>query len=144
MNKELMFSSKRHDYGTPQELFDKWNEEFHFTCDPCATVSNAKCAFYLTPEQDGLKQKWFGNVFMNPPYGREIGKWIQKAYEEFLVGHCNLVVCLVPARTDTKWWHEYCMLGEIRFLRGRIKFVGAENCAPFPSALVIFRKTEVK
>jgi site-specific DNA-methyltransferase (adenine-specific) len=74
---------------------------------------------------------------MNPPYGREIGKWMKKAVEEWKRG--NTVVCLVPARTDTAWWHDYAIKGEIRFIRGRLKFGGGKSSAPFPSAIVIFR-----
>lgn len=149
MNKEL-FSSNSHEWETPQELFDELNKEFHFTLDPCASDQNAKCHIYYTKEEDGLKQNWvkivnkklcFTRVFMNPPYGREIGKWVKKAYlESLLVG--ATVVCLLPARTDTKWFHDYCLRGEIRFLKGRLYFKnqnGKTGRAPFPSMIVIFR-----
>jgi len=140
-----MFKSSKFDYATPQEIFDKLNEEFHFTLDPCASPENAKCKQYFTIKEDGLKQDWFGNVFMNPPYGRQIKNWIAKAYYECKVErHCNIVVCLIPARTDTQWWHEFCMdADEIRFIKGRIKFDG-KNSAPFPSCLVIFRNETTK
>ena len=140
VNTKLMFSSKSAEYGTPAEMFGYWDSIYHFTLDPCATPANTKCAKFFTKEDDGLAQTWRGRVFMNPPYGREIGKWIKKAYDECVVlQHCELVVCLVPARTDTKWWHDYCMKAhEIRYLRGRIKFDGATKSAPFPSAIVIF------
>lgn len=131
----------RHDtdvWETPQRFFDMLNAEFHFTVDVCADASNAKCAQYFTPEQDGLKQRWEAVCFMNPPYGAEIGRWVQKAFESSLFG--ATVVCLLPARTDTRWWHNYVTLAsEIRYLPRRLKFGGAANSAPFPSAVVIFR-----
>lgn len=134
------FSSDRMDWATPKDFFDKVNAEFRLELDVCATTQNAKLPNYITPERDALKLPWTlrnGNrCWMNPPYGREIGKWMKKAYEESL--HGALVVCLVPARTDTKWWHDYAVKGEIRFIRGRLKFDGHRNSAPFPSALVIF------
>ncbi|MCA9196641.1 MAG: hypothetical protein KDA87_03850 [Planctomycetales bacterium] len=134
----LHFSSARDDYGTPPEIFAGLNAEFGFELDVCATAENTKCKKYFSPEQDGLQQKWAPRVcFCNPPYGRVIGRWLEKAYLESIQG--ALVSCLVPARTDTKWWHQYAKRGEIRYLRGRIKFIGAEHPAPFPSAVVIFR-----
>jgi len=136
-NLAVHFSSKTDEWETPQWFFDKLNAEFHFELDVCATPENAKCARYFTPEQDGLKQEWRGVCWMNPPYGREIGKWVKKAYESALEG--ATVVCLVPARTDTAWWHDYCMQGEIRFVRGRLKFGNASENAPFPSVVVVFR-----
>lgn len=132
------FSSKTDLHSTPQPLFDSLNSEFNFTLDPCATSENAKCAIYFTKEQDGLSQFWAGHtVFMNPPYGRAIRRWMQKAYDATLYG--ATVVCLVPARTDTRWWHEVAMKGEVRFLKGRLKFGEATRNAPFPSAVVILR-----
>jgi len=127
-------------------FFDTLNIEFNFTLDPCALPENAKCSKYFTPEQDGLKQSWQHNtVFMNPPYGREISKWVKKAYEESSADCC--VVCLLPPRTDTRWWWDYCMKGEIRFIKGRLKFKGKNEQgvevnypATFPSAIVIFRQ----
>lgn len=134
--RSVMFSSKRMDWETPQELFDVLDSEFHFTLDPCCSDSNAKCGSYFTEQEDGLVQDWGGEtVFMNPPYGRDIGKWVRKAYIESRKG--AIVVCLVPSRTDTKWWHKYAMRGEIRFFEGRLSFDGI-GTAPFPSALVIF------
>lgn len=138
MNTALHFSSNKQDWGTPKSLFDDLDGEFQFNLDPCATPENAKCDRYFTPDEDGLKQLWHGRVFLNPPYGREIGKWVEKAYHE-AQNHSEIVVCLVPSRTDTKWWHNYAMRGEIRFIQGRITFEGAKNPAPFPSAIVIFR-----
>ena len=124
-------------WATPQKFFDKYNEEYRFTLDPCATSDNAKCPIYFTEADDGLKQQWTGSVWMNPPYGREIIKWMKKAYESSLQG--ATVVCLVPSRTDTKWWHDYAMKGEIEFIKGRLKFGDAKNSAPFPSAVVVFK-----
>ena len=131
------FSSKTDLWSTPQDFFDKLDEEFGFTLDPCATPENAKCDKFYTREDDGLSKDWSGErVFMNPPYGREIGGWVKKASEADA-----LVVCLVPARTDTRWWHDFVIGGgaEVRFIKGRLKFGGAKNSAPFPSAVVIFR-----
>lgn len=134
-----MMTSTTPEWATPQPFFDKLAAEFGgFDLDPCATSENAKCTVFYTETEDGLKQPWQGKVFMNPPYGREIGHWVEKAYAASLAG-C-LVVCLLPARTDTAWWHNYVMLAdEVRFVRGRLKFGGSKNSAPFPSAVVIFR-----
>lgn len=137
MDTNLMFSSKTDLWATPQDTFDKLNEEFFFTLDVCASIENAKCKRYFTKEDDGLTKKWDGVCWMNPPYGREIIKWMEKAYNSSLMG--TTVVCLVPARTDTKWWHEYAMKGEYRLIRGRLKFGGHKNPAPFPSAIVVFK-----
>ena len=133
------FSSETIEWPTPIEFFEKLNSEFSFTLDPCSTHENAKCIKHFTRDDDGLSQSWNDEtVFMNPPYGREISKWMKKAFDS-----CNqsgaTVVCLVPSRTDTKWWHEYAIHGEIRFIKGRLKFGGCKDNAPFPSALVIFR-----
>lgn len=136
MNTAVHFSSATDLWSTPQNLFDSLAIEFPFVTDVCALPDNAKCDHFFTPEQDGLKQQWELICWMNPPYGREIGKWVKKAYESALAG--AIVVCLLPARTDTSWWHDYCMKGEIRFIRGRLKFGGCINSAPFPSAVVIF------
>lgn len=137
MNTELMFSSDTDLWATPQDTFEKLNEEFSFTLDVCASLENAKCKSYFTKEDDGLSQDWSGVCWMNPPYGREIIKWMEKAYKSSLSG--TTVVCLVPARTDTKWWHEYAMKGEYRLIRGRLKFGGHKAPAPFPSAIVVFK-----
>ena len=137
-NKEVMFSSATDDWATPQHIFDTLDRQFHFTLDPCATPENAKCKLYYTKQENGLAQSWVGHsVFMNPPYGREIGDWVRKAW---LSGEKpgTVVVCLLPARTDTKWFHKYCVNGTIWFIRGRLKFGGAKNSAPFPSMIVIF------
>lgn len=134
------FSSASDDWATPQDFFDKLNQEFSFELDVCASGANAKCKRYFTKEQDGLAQKWEGVCWMNPPYGRVISRWMKKAYESSVAG--ATVVCLVPARTDTAWWHDYATRGEVRFIRGRLKFGGQKNCAPFPSAVVVFRPTQ--
>lgn len=132
------YSSDDRRWETPQPLFDLLNEEFNFTLDVCALPENAKCQRFYSPEADGLSQEWEGVCWMNPPYGDEIKHWVRKAYQSALRG--TTVVCLVPARTDTRWWWEYCIKGEIRFLKGRLRFGNAENGAPFPSAVVIFRR----
>jgi site-specific DNA-methyltransferase (adenine-specific) len=133
------FSSASDDWATPQGFFDALDGEFSFTLDVCASASNAKCANYFTRITDGLSQDWRGErCWMNPPYGREIKAWMAKAAEASRRG--ALVVCLVPARTDTAWWHEYAThADEIRFVRGRLRFGAAKHAAPFPSAVVIFR-----
>mgnify|MGYP001820679721 FL=1 len=141
------FMSEKMDWETPQDLFDELDREFRFEVDVCATEENSKCAVFIDEASDGLDAIWHqievmgqipGVFWMNPPYGREIGKWMKKAYEESQKG-CT-VVCLVPSRTDTKWWHDYAMKAdEIRYIKGRLKFGGAKNSAPFPSAIVIYR-----
>jgi phage N-6-adenine-methyltransferase len=133
-----MFSSLTDQWATPQGVFDLLNAEFGFGLDVCALPENAKCRRYFTPKLDGLKQVWKGTCWMNPPYGREIVDWMKKAYESSLQG--ATVVCLVPARTDTAWWHDYAAKGEIRFVRGRLRFGSASSSAPFPSAIVVFRQ----
>lgn len=130
------------DWTTPQDFFDKLDKEFHFTLDPCALPETAKCKAFFTPDDDGLKQSWGGQrVFCNPPYGREVGKWVKKCYDESRNG--AVVVLLIPARTDTRYFHEYIYhkCTEIRFIRGRLKFGGSKQSAPFPSMLVIYNET---
>lgn len=125
-------------WATPCDFFRKLDAEFGFTLDVCALPENAKCKRHFTPKVDGLKQDWRGVCWMHPPYGREIGKWVAKALESARKG--STVVCLLPARTDTAWWHSYVMqANEIRFVKGRLRFVGAESSAPFASAVVVFR-----
>lgn len=140
MNTDVMFSSKNEVWATPQDFFDKLNEEFHFDLDPCALPENAKCTKFFTPKEDGLKQNWGGaKVFCNPPYGRKIGDWVRKCYEESQKSD-TLCVMLIPARTDTAYFHDYIYnKAEVRFIRGRLKFGGCKNAAPFPSMVVIFR-----
>lgn len=132
------FSSKTDLWYTPQDFFKKYDDVYKFETDVCATDDNAKCAKYYTEEMDGLSQEWRGVCWMNPPYGRTISKWMKKAYESSLEG--ATVVCLVPARTDTGWWHNYAMKGDIEFIKGRLKFGGSKNSAPFPSAVVVFKQ----
>lgn len=132
-----MFTSNTDMWETPQALFDELDKEFHFTLDVCAVPENAKCERYFTPAQNVLKQDWNtgGTIYMNPPYGREIGLWVRKAAESNVTA-----VCLLPARTDTAWFHDYIYgKAEIRFIRGRLKFGNSKNSAPFPSMIVIFR-----
>ncbi len=138
MDTILHFSSATPEWSTPQSFFDELNVEFGFTLDPCCTHENAKCPRHYTKDDDGLSQDWTKDItFMNPPYGREIKAWMKKAYESSVGG--GIVVCLVPARTDTQWFHDYAMKGSIRFIKGRLKFGGHANPAPFPSCVVVFR-----
>lgn len=136
MINEGLFTSNTDEWATPQALFDEWNAKYHFTLDVAASAENAKCERYYTKEDDGLSKPWKGRVWCNPPYGREIGKWVEKGFR------CDAasVVMLLPARTDTRWFHDYCMKGEIHFIKGRVKFGGAKWNAPFPSMIVVFDK----
>ena len=132
-----MMSSNTCEWETPQWLFDYFNKIFQFDLDVCATRLNKKCGCYFNKEQDSLKQEWYKRNWMNPPYGREIVKWVKKAYDESLKG--NLIVCLLPARPDTRWWHDYVMKADIiHFVKGRLKFGNNNNSAPFPSCIAIF------
>lgn len=131
MNKDLMFSSRSEMWETPKAFFDDLDELFHFTLDACATSENAKCERYFTPEMDGLKQDWDG-----------VGAWVEKAHRTAEESDAT-VVMLLPARTDTAWFHDYCYndkYATINFVRGRLKFGGEKNSAPFPSMVVIFRR----
>lgn len=136
MNKALL-SSNTGEWETPQAFFDRLNWKYHFTLDAAATAENAKCQKFFTKEDDGISRNWGGGeiVWCNPPYGREIGKWVKKGYEE---SKAAVVVMLLPARTDTAWYHDYCTKGRITFVRGRLKFGGVKNSAPFPSMIVEF------
>jgi site-specific DNA-methyltransferase (adenine-specific) len=139
MNTSL-YSSKRTDWATPQAFFDELNEEFHFTLDACALPENAKCKLFHTPETNGLVQDWSGHtVFCNPPYGRDIRKWVEKCHFESCKKETK-VVLLIPARTDTSYFHRYIYkkVKEMRFIKGRLKFSSTKNTAPFPSMVVIF------
>lgn len=139
-NIQVMFSSATDEWATPKDFFDTLNKEFDFTLDPCATTDNAKCDKFYTKEQDGLKQDWSGErVFCNPPYGKVIGDWVRKCSEESKKPNTT-VVALIPARTDTRYFHEYIYhkAKEIRFIKGRLKFGGCKNSAPFPSMVVVF------
>jgi len=143
INKGL-FTSTTPEWETPQDLFNRLDREFNFTLDVCANKENSKCKKFYTIEDDGLTKDWKkdsgynGWCWMNPPYGREISKWVKKAAES----SCG-IVCLLPARTDTKWFHDYIYQTyeavEIRFIKGRLKFSGSKNSAPFPSMIVIFK-----
>lgn len=125
------------EWATPQELFDKINKVFNFTLDVCATDENAKCDKYYTKEIDGLSQEWTGTCWMNPPYSREIAKWILKAHETALNGHT--VVALIPSRTGSRWFQDYCLHRECHFIKGRLKFGDSSNSAPFDNVVVVFR-----
>lgn len=141
-NIKTMLSSERMDWETPKELFDKLNKEFKFTLDPCATKENAKCNKFYTEEDNGLIQDWSGErVFVNPPYGSAIKSWVKKCFDE--KDKAEIIVMLIPARTDTTYFHDYIYhKSEIRFIKGRIKFLGNQKgsgSAPFPSMIVIFK-----
>ena len=138
LNKGL-FTSNTDLWATDQQFFNQVDAEFGFTIDVCALPENAKCRHYYSPAVDGLRQSWVGTCWMNPPYGRTIGQWVKKAYTSSLEG--AKVVCLLPARTDTRWFHDYILgKAEVRFIKGRLKFGGSKNSDPFPSMLVIFSK----
>jgi len=136
---EVMGSSRSDNWPTDPAVFRNLELRFGpFDLDPCASHENAKCPRYFTRADDGLAQEWTGRVFVNPPYGRQLALWMQKAHEAAQTT-AEVVVCLVPARVDTAWWHEWATRGEVEFLRGRLKFGALKNSAPFPSALVVFR-----
>jgi site-specific DNA-methyltransferase (adenine-specific) len=137
--RSVHFSSASDEWATPQWLFESLNMEFGFTLDVCSTHENAKCQRHFTREEDGLKRIWAGEIcWMNPPYGRTIKYWMAKAHQASVVEEAT-VVCLVPSRTDTVWWHLFAMRHEIRLLKGRLKFGDGTGSAPFPSALVVMR-----
>ena len=144
MNNSVMFASNSDEWATPQAFYDEINREFGFNLDPCATDANHKCSEYYTKEQNGLEKSWGGRcVFCNPPYSQSAA-WVRKCYEE---GHKDntVVVCLIPARTDTRYFHEYIYhRAEVRFIRGRLKFGDSKTAAPFPSMLVIWRGPDAK
>lgn len=132
------FSSESNEWATPQALFDELNQEFGFTLDAAASDKNYKVSTYFTEKDDALTKDWLGTVWLNPPYGRQIKDFIAKAYSESNK-HGSTIVCLIPSRTDTAYWHDYVMKAkEIRYIRGRLKFNNHQNSAPFPSAIVIF------
>ena len=137
---QCLLSSKSVEWATPQSFFDQLNSEFGFDLDPCSTHENAKCNLHYTAAEDGLSQDWSGHtVFCNPPYGRELHKWVEKCAAEAQKPNTT-VVMLIPARPDTSYFHDYIYgKTEIRFIRGRLKFGGSQNNAPFPSMVVIFR-----
>ncbi len=142
MNKDLMFSSKKMDWETPQDFFDKLNKKFKFDLDACASDENHKLDNYFTELDNSLEQEWGGNVFINPPYGRSMHNFVEKAYQEHLRDVDRFIVMLIPARTDTTYWHNFIQdKATIKFLRGRLKFEVdgvATDAAPFPSALVVY------
>lgn len=147
MKTDVLLSSKKMDWATPQDFFNKLNAEFQFTLDPCADDNNHKCEKYFTEEQDGLKQDLSGErVFCNPPYGRDVPKWVKKCVDETTTGDCELAVMLLHARTDTRWFHDYIYhkADEVRFVKGRLKFGGQTTSAPFPSMVVVFWGREMK
>lgn len=138
MLNDSLYSSESIEWETPKDLFDDLHKEFNFTLDVCANSANAKCWKYFTIEQNSLLLEWNGVCYMNPPYGREIYWWVQKAFNESQKG--STIVCLLPTRTDTQWWHSYCMKSfEIRLLTRRLTFSKYGNKAPFPCAIVIFK-----
>ena len=137
INKGLM-TSNSDEWATPIKFYQELNNEFQFTLDPCATIENHKCDMFYTKETNGLEHSWRGyRVFCNPPYGKEISKWVEKAYRENLLNK-TFIVMLLPARTDTRWFHDFIYKKhEIRFIKGRLKFNDGKQSAPFPSMLVI-------
>ena len=138
-----MFSSKSDEWETPHDFFQKLDTKYNFTLDPCASPENSKCKNFYTIEDDGLQQSWEGEtVFVNPPYSK-IKDWVIKCHREALKPN-TIVVMLIPSRTDTRWWHQYCMSAhQIFFVKGRLRFEGGEHSAPFPSAVIVFKKVEV-
>ena len=139
MVSKVVFSSKKHDWETPSYLFNKYNDIYNFELDVCAEAHNTKLDNYISPEQNGLKTSWADRNWCNPPY-RNVSEWVEKAYKESWED--RLTVMLLPARTDTKWFHRYIYKRdnvEVEFLKGRLKFVGAQHAAPFPSMIVIFK-----
>lgn len=142
MMTDVILSSKKQDWSTPQDFYDRLNDEFHFTLDPCADENNHKCAKWYSKEQNGLEQDWSGErVFCNPPYGRNVRSWVKKSFDEVNSNGCEISVMLLNARTDTVWFHDFVYPhAEIRFVKGRLCFGDQGGRAPFPSMIVIFRK----
>lgn len=140
------FSSDQTEWETPPELFKLLDTEFHFTLDAAARIENRKCKFFIDPEQNAFHTRWSKlsegmPVWLNPPYGREVGRWVKRAWEQSTEGEGCTVVLLLPARTDTRWFHDFCVRGEVRFLRGRLKFLERgerRDAAPFPNMVVVF------
>ena len=147
MMNDGMFTSNKNYWETPQKFFEKLNKEFEFELDVASTGDNAKCERYFTESENGLEQDWRGGVFCNPPYGREISQWVKKAYSESLLNTNGVIVLLIPARTDTRYWHDYIFnkASEIRFLKGRLKFElngVSKQSAPFPSTAVVYKGSD--
>lgn len=140
MKQNLKTITTEEEWETPYYLFKQLDDEFHFNLDPCATDENHKCEKYFTKADDGLSQDWGGfRVFCNPPYGRKIKDWIRKAYEESFKPE-TIVVLLVFAKTDTKWFHDYILhRAEVRFIKGRVRYGNSKTNAPYPSMVVVFR-----
>lgn len=134
------FGTGKQDWETPDEIFVPLDNEFHFTLDVCASETNKKCLRFFTEIDDALTQRWDGICWMNPPFGNQ-DKWVKKAYQESQLG--SVIICLLPSRTNTNWWHDYVMKGEVRFIRGRPKFKGAKYGLPQPLSIVIFRPSTV-
>ena len=138
------FSSKTNEWTTPINFYNELNKEFNFTLDPCCTKENALCQKYYTKEDNGLVKDWSNEiVFMNPPYDRNLHTWIRKAYLESL--NNAIVVCLIPARTETQYWHDFIFpyALKILFIKGRLRFGGSKHNAPFPSAIIVFEKRKI-
>src|SRR5699024_65868 len=136
---KVHISSKTNEWNTPDDLYNIIDKEFNFTLDPCTNGLNNKCEKFYTEKENGLIQDWSKDiVFMNPPYGRQISQWVEKAYNESLKG--SKVVCLIPSRTDTNYWHDFIFnkASEVRFIKGRLKFGDSKNSAPFPSAIIVY------
>lgn len=142
MKNKALFTSNKQDWETPKDIFERLNSKYHFDLDAAASHQNAKLPNYFTADDDALQQEWQGNVFCNPPYSRQLGKWLAKAWQEHQRDPNRVIVFLIPARTDTSYWHDYIFnKAEIEFLRGRIKFEdngNSKDAAPFPSAIVIY------
>lgn len=134
----VIFSSSRQDWRTPAHLFSLLDSEFHFTLDVCADSDNALTEDYFSISNSCLDHEWFGRVFMNPPYSRNVGRFVKKAFLE--IPHCEVIVMLLPVRTDTSWFHDYILnKAEIRFIRGRLRFSDSSSFAPFPSMIAIYK-----
>lgn len=137
MNNEVLFSSKSTEWETPDDFYKAIDSVCRFDLDVCATADNAKCGAYIPPESDALSRSWEGSCWMNPPYGKQVSKWVEKAFNEGR-RRGTKVVCLLPSRTDTRWWHDFAAKGRRIYIKGRLKFGGMKNSAPFPSVLVVF------
>lgn len=143
MPNPIITSAKSVEWSTPQDFFDRLNQRYHFEIDLCATPENAKCKKFYTREQDALKQDWRGVCWMNPPYGRGLHKWMKKAYTSAKENGAT-IVCLLPARTSTGWWHDYCEKAEYEFVRGKLHFNNSKDPAPFASVVVVFKAELLK
>lgn len=127
--------------STPQDFFDFLNGIFRFDLDVCALPENTKCENFYTPKEDGLSQKWWGGVWCNPPYGKDIINWVRKASEEYVKDYNRFVVMLLPARTDTKWFQQYVYnKAYLWFVDGRLRFGDNTATAPFPSVVAVYVK----